>query len=194
MGNYTICRSSGEYLAGLGTLLGRIDPQPIEALAELIYQAWGQGRRVFVFGNGGSASTASHWACDLVKTAAVEGKPRLQALCLADNLGLLSALGNDISFDETFRYPLATFARAGDLAVGISASGNSPNILAACRWGVEHDLKVVALTGFAGGKVKDIAPLHINVPSENYGFIEDLHLSIGHMVAQNLKARITCGG
>jgi len=172
-------------------LMGRIDCRGIDAFAELVVDAWRNDRRVFVFGNGGSASTASHHACDLLKTAAVDGQRRLNAFSLVDNVGIGTAIGNDLDYGDTFAYLLETYAKPGDLAVAISGSGNSPNVLRACAWARENGVKVIALTGFAGGKLKDLADLHINVPSDNYGYIEDLHLAIGHMVAQILKSRVT---
>jgi D-sedoheptulose 7-phosphate isomerase len=155
-----------------------------------VFQAWRDGRRVFVFGNGGSAYNASHFVTDLVKTAAVDGQKRLAAFSLVDNIGLTTAIGNDLSYDETFSYPLESYAQAGDVAIAISCSGNSPNVLRACRWAREHGLTVAALTGFAGGKIKDTSDIHINIPSTNYGLMEDLHLSVGHVIAQSLKSRI----
>jgi D-sedoheptulose 7-phosphate isomerase len=186
----SICSNASAYLTALSQLAARLDPAPIDALAARLFDIWRQRRRVFVFGNGGSASTAGHMVCDLVKTAGVAGQPRLDVLCLSDNIALLTALGNDDSYDEVFRFPLESFARPGDLAIAISCSGNSPNLLAACQWARASGVTVAALTGFAGGKVKDLADIHINVPSDNYGLIEDLHLSVNHMVAQGLQARI----
>lgn len=190
----TISTSPDRYLAEMGDVLRRIDPRPIERFADVLFEAWQEQRRVFVFGNGGSAYTASHHVCDLVKTAAVDGQRRLRAFSLVDNTGITTAVGNDINYDQTFSYPLASYAEAGDIAVAISCSGNSPNVLRACEWASQNGLTVVALTGFAGGKVKDFADIHINVPHENYGIIEDLHLSVGHMVAQMLKSRVAATG
>ena len=124
-------------------------------------------------------------------TAAVEGAPRLHAVSLSDNMGLTTAIGNDLHYDDTFVYPLESYAIAGDLAVAISCSGNSPNVLRACAWAKEHGLTVVALTGCAGGKLAACGNIHIHVPSDNYGVVEDIHMSIGHIAAQMLKARIT---
>ncbi len=186
----TVCTNARSYLDEMTKLLRELDPTPIDAFADCVYQAWRDGRRVFVFGNGGSASTASHYVADFVKTAAVEGQKRLAAFCMNDNIGLLTALGNDISYEETFSYPLASYAQPGDVAVALSCSGNSPNVLHACRWAREHGLTVVALTGFEGGKLKDLADIHINIPSTNFGLIEDLHLSVNHVVAQSLYSRI----
>jgi D-sedoheptulose 7-phosphate isomerase len=189
----TTCKNAQAYLDEMGKLLKSLDAAPMDAFADCVYQAWRDGRRVFVFGNGGSASTASHYVADFVKTAAVEGQKRLAAFCLNDNIGLLTALGNDISYDETFSYPLASYAHPGDVAVALSCSGNSPNVLHAARWAREHGMTVVALTGFAGGKLKELADIHINIPSSNYGLIEDLHLSVNHVVAQSLQSRIMDG-
>lgn len=186
----TVCKDARSYIDEMTKLLRELDPAPMNAFADCVYQAWRDGRRVFVFGNGGSASTSSHYVADFVKTAAVEGQKRLAAFCMNDNIGLLTALGNDISYDETFSYPLASYAQPGDVAVALSCSGNSPNVLHACRWAREHGLTVVALTGFEGGKLKDLADIHINIPSTNYGLIEDLHLSVNHVVAQSLHTRI----
>jgi phosphoheptose isomerase len=107
-----------------------------------------------------------------------------------DNIGIVTAVANDIDYAESFSMPLAAYAQPGDLAVAISCSGNSPNIVHACNVARGMGLTVVGLTGFDGGKVKGLADLHINIPCDNYGIIEDLHLSIGHMVAQILRNRI----
>jgi D-sedoheptulose 7-phosphate isomerase len=186
----SIVSSARSYMDEMSQVLGEVDPASIDALADCIFQAWRDGRRVFVFGNGGSAYNASHMVTDLVKTAAVGGQRRLAAFSLVDNFGLTTAIGNDLSYDETLSYPLESFANAGDVAIAISCSGNSPNVLRACRWAREHGLTVAALTGFAGGKVKEMADIHVNVPSTNYGIMEDLHLSVGHIIAQSLKSRI----
>lgn len=186
----TACADAKSYIEEMSALLKSLDPAPMDAFADCVYQAWRDGRRVFVFGNGGSASTASHYVADFVKTAAVEGQKRLGAFCMNDNIGLLTALGNDISYEETFSYPLASYAQPSDVAVALSCSGNSPNVLRACQWARENGLTVVALTGFSGGKVQEMADIHINIPSTNYGLIEDLHLSVNHIVAQSLKSRI----
>jgi D-sedoheptulose 7-phosphate isomerase len=186
-----IASSARSYIDEMTQVLGEVDPAPVDALADCLFQAWRDGRRVFVFGNGGSAYNASHIVTDLVKTAAVNGQRRLAAFSLVDNTGLTTAIGNDLSYDETFSYPLESYSQAGDVAIAISCSGNSPNVLRACRWAREHGLTVAALTGFSGGKVKEMADIHVNVPSTNYGIMEDLHMSVGHIVAQSLKSRIT---
>ena len=186
----TSAASAAGYLRQLKRLLDQIDSQPVDALADRIFQAHCDGQQVFVFGNGGSAYTASHFVTDLVKTAAVEGCSHLRAMSLVDNYGLTTALGNDIDYDETFLFPLAAYARPGDVAIAISGSGNSPNVVKACRWARNNGLTVAALTGFTGGRIAKLCHLHIHVPSDNYGLIEDLHLSVGHMISQALKSRL----
>jgi D-sedoheptulose 7-phosphate isomerase len=174
----------------MSQVLAQIDVAGIEAFGELLFDAWSERRQAFFFGNGGSASTASHHVLDLVKTASVHGRHHLRAFGMNDNIGIVTAVANDIDYAESFSMPLAAYAQPGDLAVAISCSGNSPNIVHACNVARGMGLTVVGLTGFDGGKVKGLADLHINIPCDNYGIIEDLHLSIGHMVAQILRNRI----
>ena len=174
--------------------MAAMDCEVIDEYAELVFQAWKDRRRVFVFGNGGSAFTSSHHVCDYVKTAAVEGRRRLEAFSLVDNMGLTTALGNDLSYDDTLVYPLETFAQPGDVAVAISCSGNSPNVVKACEWAKANGLTLVALTGFQGGRIGPMADIHINVPNDNYGVIEDIHMAIGHVVAQTLQQRVANTG
>lgn len=186
----TTCASARQYLDELGTLLGRLDAAAIDALTDLAVRRWEEDACVLVAGNGGSASTASHYVTDLVKTAWVPGLRRLRALSLTENPGLTTALGNDISFEETLSFPLESYGREGDLLIAISGSGNSPNIVKACELARDRGIEVAALTGFDGGAIGRIADLHVNVPSDNYGLVEDVHLSIGHMLGQGLRAKL----
>jgi D-sedoheptulose 7-phosphate isomerase len=186
----TVCDNAALYLVELTAQLSRIDPVAIDGVAERVFRAWQNDRMVVTFGNGGSAFTASHFVTDLVKTAAIAGRRRLRAVSLTDNIGLVTAVGNDLNYEQTFVYPLESFARQSDLAIAISASGNSPNVVQACRWAKDHGVGVIALSGFSGGQISTIADLHVNIPSDNYGVIEDLHLSIGHMISQKLRSLI----
>src|SRR5216110_269812 len=147
----TISKTAGSYIAEMARVVGLIDPIAVERFCEIIFTAWRDDRHVFVFGNGGSAYTSSHFVTDLFKTASVEGKKRLHAISLVDNVGLTTAIANDIANEEIFRFPLASYARSGDIAIGISCSGNSPNLLRACEWAKDNGLTVIALTGFSGG-------------------------------------------
>lgn len=188
--NAATCDCASSYLASMGQVITAIDHDVIDAVSALVYTAWSNDRLIVTLGNGGSACTASHFVADLIKTAAVDGQKRLRATCLCDNVGLLTAIGNDLEYGDTFQYSLEALTRQDDILVAISASGNSPNVVRACEHACANGVRLVALTGFRGGQIGEMADLHVNIPSDNYGIIEDLHLSIGHMIAQTLKARI----
>ncbi|QNN24898.1 SIS domain-containing protein [Planctomycetales bacterium ZRK34] len=188
---FTTCSTATEYFDRMREVFDRVDAAAIDAYADCIFDTWRNRRRVFLCGNGGSAYTASHHVADYVKTASVEGQPRLHAISLNDNLGLLTALGNDVSYDDIFVWPLDAYeAKAGDVLVAISCSGNSPNVVKAVQWAKDHGVTTVCLTGFSGGKIGDLADIHIHFPSDNYGVIEDCQMSVGHIVAQALQQRI----
>lgn len=186
-----VVSSAQEYFAAMLEGFKLTDMAKIDQYAQVIFKAWQDQKRVFVFGNGGSAYIASHHVTDYVKTAAVKGRRRLEAISLVDNMGLTTALGNDIGYEETFRYVLQTMGKPGDVAVAISSSGNSMNVVNATQWARDNGLYTVALTGFAGGKVGPLAHLHINCGCDNYGVIEDVHMSIGHVAAQGLFTRVS---
>ncbi|RKZ37822.1 MAG: phosphoheptose isomerase [Gammaproteobacteria bacterium] len=184
--NRSMCQSAKDYFDTMNQVLSRIDYDIIDKLVNLLIEAQHNNRQIFVFGNGGSACTSAHFGLEFVMTGQAGGPKALQVHSLADNIGLLTALSNDIAFDDVFSYQLASLANAGDVAIAITGSGNSPNILKACQWSKDNGLTVVALTGFDGGKVKDLADIQIHIPSNNYGIIEDLHMSIGHIIGQRL--------
>jgi D-sedoheptulose 7-phosphate isomerase len=181
---------AGDYLRHMGYVLESLDAPAVDRFAELVFDAWRDDRCVFTLGNGGSASTASHFVTDFVKTAAVPGARRLRAFCLNDNVPMLSALGNDISYDDAFSYPLESYGRGQELVVMISGSGTSRNVVKAADWAKHNGLVLIGLTGFDGGTLGRLADVHINVPSRNYGVIEDVHMSIGHIVTQMLQSRV----
>ncbi len=184
--NRSMCQSAKDYFDTMSRVLGAIDYGVIDALVDMLLKAQHDNRQIFVFGNGGSACTSGHFGLEFVMTGEAEGPKALRVHSLSDNIGLLTALSNDISFDDIFRYQLAAYAVPGDVAIAISGSGNSPNILRACEWAKANGVTVVALTGFDGGKVKDLADVQVHIPSNNYGIIEDLHMSIGHIIGQRL--------
>src|SRR5262245_16374059 len=189
----TTCATAEAYLASMRDALRSIAAAQRHLVAYSLFGTQLRGKSVFVFGNRGSAHTASHFTTDFMKTSAVLGQKRLRCFSLTDNCGLITALGNDISFDDVFVYMLSTYADPGDVAVAISCSGDSPNVLRACQWAGANGLTLVCLSGCSGGKMAAYADLHINIPHENYGLIEDLHLSIGHIVTQALQARVQAG-
>lgn len=185
-----VCSTAESYLTRMGDLLGSLDRAAIDRYADLLMEVWLRDGCVFVFGNGGSASCASHHVADYVKTASVDGQRRLRAMSLVDNKEMLTAIGNDIGYDDIFLHQLESFAKAGDVAVAISCSGNSPNVVSACQWAKSVGIGTVAVTGFKGGELGSLADIHINIPDDNYGIVEDLQLAVGHMVAQRLHCRV----
>jgi len=177
------------YLNELGQTLQRLPVEAIERLADLLHEARLQGRQVFLLGNGGSAATASHFACDLAKNTIQPGIPSFRALSLTDNVALMTAWANDTAYDNLFCGQLGCLLRPGDIVIGISGSGNSPNVLRAMEMAREQGAVTVGLTGFSGGKLKELVDLAIIVPSERMEQIEDLHLIVEHAVVTALRAR-----
>lgn len=185
--------SASSYFAELSRAAATIDQAAVQRVADALYDCWQRDACVHVFGNGGSHANASHMVADFVKTAMVAGKRRLRALCMSDNLPMLTAVGNDLSYADSFAFQLESYARRGDLAIAISCSGNSPNILKACEWALKNGITLVGLTGVKGGKLGPMSNIHVNVASENFGVIEDLHMSIGHIAAQVFHNRLAAG-
>src|SRR5690242_15924377 len=178
------------YLDRLTAVVKSLPRRPIAAIAEALLAAAEEGRSVLILGNGGSAATASHFACDLAKTAAVPGHPRLRALALTDNVPLLTALGNDLAYEDVFADQVRTYARADDLVIAISASGNSPNVLAAATAAREVGARVIGVTGFGGGSLRLMCDICLVVPSSEYGPVEDAHLVVVHAVTAAIRAAL----
>ena len=185
-----IIDSARAYFEKLSRLLPLVDCAAIDRYAAMLLQAWQNDRAVYVFGNGGSASCASHHVADYVQTAHVAGQRHLRAFSLVDNTEMLTAIGNDIAYDEVFRHILEAYAKNSDMAVAISCSGNSPNVVRACGWAKLNGIATVGITGCDGGKLGRLVDLHIHFPNDNYGIIEDLQLSVGHIASQILRSQI----
>ena len=186
----TMITSASAYFAEMQRAAAGMDQRASERYADVLFAAWQRDATVHIFGNGGSHANASHTVADFVKTAMVDGKRRLRALCMSDNLPMLTAVGNDLSYADSFAFQLESYARTGDVAVAISCSGNSPNIMKAVDAAKKMGLTVIGLTGLKGGKLGPASDIHINVPSENFGVIEDLHMSVGHITAQMFHNRL----
>ena len=179
------------YVEHLGQLLTRLDFSAVEKFTDLLDNTRRKGQTVFFVGNGGSAATASHWVNDLSIGTQIKGAPYFRALSLTDNVSLLTALGNDRSYQDLFVGQLEVLFRQGDVLVGISASGNSPNVLRAIEYANDHGGTTVGLTGFDGGQMRGLCHLCINVETAKgeYGPVEDVHLVLDHLVTSYLKAR-----
>ena len=187
----SMCQSAQDYFETMSRVINAIDYKIIDQLVDKLVETQRDKRQVFVFGNGGSASTSGHFGLEFTMTGETGGPKALKIHSLVDNIGLLTAISNDLSYEDIFRYQLVAYANQGDVAIAITGSGNSPNILRACEWAKENELTIVALTGFDGGQIKELADIHINVPNNNFGIIEDLHMSIGHIIGQRLHHLLT---
>ncbi len=159
-----------------------IDLAKVGQAIEWFKDARRDGRHIFVCGNGGSASTASHFACDVVKGASFNRDSRFRILALTDQLPTLTAYANDVSYDAVFVEQLKNFAQPGDLFMGISGSGNSPNVLRAMEYANQAGCRTLALTGRDGGRLGPMAQLNIQVSAPHMGRIEDAHMIVCHMI------------
>jgi D-sedoheptulose 7-phosphate isomerase len=177
------------YREGLRECFEELAVEKLERVAEILLRAQREGRKVFFLGNGGSASTASHMAVDFGKGTAVRGQPRLRAISLTDNIGLITAWANDAAYESVFQEQLDNLLEPQDVVVGISASGNSANVLRAVEFARQRGAVTIGLIGFGGGKLKDLVDVDITVSSRNYGQIEDFHLSLDHILSQYLKEK-----
>ena len=174
-------------------LASTIQAMPFDMLtkaAELLLDCYRRGSTVFMLGNGGSAATASHFACDLAKGTQVIGLPAFRVISLSDNVPLMSAWANDTNYERIFAEQLATLIRPDDIVIAISASGNSPNILAAARMAQQSGAITLALTGQDGGKLSRLADFTIYVPSQSIEQVEDAHLVIAHSLCVVLREQL----
>ena len=178
------------YLEELSATIKNLPVCAIDDLVRIFLQAYQRDRTIFLFGNGGSASLASHMCCDLGKGTAPASGKRLRAIALTDNAALITAWANDTSYENIFAEQLENLLRPGDVAFAISGSGNSPNILAALEYARRARATTCGITGFEGGKMKPLCDACVVVPSANMQIIEDLHLSIAHSVFRALRHEI----
>jgi len=178
---------ASEYLGYLASVLERIDVTQIARFIETLLAARDRAATVFFMGNGGSAATASHFANDLAIGTNDYDMP-FRALSLTDNVSVMTALGNDVGYDDIFVRQVRVLGRKGDVLVGISASGNSPNLIKAFEYARSAFIKTVALTAFDGGRMKTMADEGIHVPTElgEYGPAEDAHMVLDHVVGAYL--------
>ncbi|MCX5884385.1 MAG: SIS domain-containing protein [Proteobacteria bacterium] len=179
-----------EYLDQVRELLDNISIKKIEEIMELIYKTYLSDRFIFLLGNGGSAATASHFACDLGKGTVAPYQKRMKVMALTDNIPVITAWANDTHYEYIFSEQLAHFVSPGDLVIGISGSGKSKNVLNAIKLAKECGALTVGLTGFDGGEMKDIVDYCLIVSSNNMQQIEDCHLIITHLIFSLLRDRI----
>ena len=179
------------YIANLQAAIDALPMGKIKRIIDLILEAYKADKQVFVIGNGGSASTASHFACDLGKGTIVQGKRRLRIMSLTDNVAMMTAWANDLSYDDIFVEQLKNLLNREDLLIGISASGNSKNVLKAIEYANSMDCTTIGLTGFDGGKLAKLADESIIVDSYDYGPVEDIHLILDHIIRTWIYEELT---
>lgn len=175
------------YFSYLAEILGQMDEDSVAAFIETLLDARERGARIFFIGNGGSAATASHFANDVAIGCRSWERP-FRAISLTDNVAVMTAIANDYGYEHIFTLQLKTMMHPGDVVVAISASGNSPNVINAIEWAKEQGAKTIGLTGFDGGKLRQIADLAVHVPTAKgeYGPVEDIHMVLDHLVGAYL--------
>ena len=178
-----------EYFDRIKRSLDGISEKQIQRIVQILLDTRKRNRRVFLFGNGGSAATASHFACDLGKGTIQEGVPRFKVVALTDSLPLITAWANDAAYEDIFAEQLANLVEEGDVVIGISGSGNSENVVQALRLANRLSATTIAFTGFDGGRVKGIARECVIVSCDCMEQIEDIHLILCHTIASYIRAK-----
>ncbi len=180
-------RNVSTYFAQVQQALESVNVQTVERVIQLLLAANERGSTIYVCGNGGSAATASHFVNDLSKGTIVPGQPRFRAIALTDNVPLITAWGNDTSYDNIFSEQLRGLVRAGDIVIAISGSGNSPNVLNAIAVGADAGATTVGFSGYGGGKLASMVDISVDIPCNVMEQVEDVHLSLGHNICTNLR-------
>ena len=179
-----------EYIKKEIEIIQQLDVVAIEKVANLMLDTYHQGKQIFICGNGGSAASASHITGDFIKGASYGLEKRWRFICLNDNITTMMAISNDISYEDIFVEPLKNFANPGDLFIGISGSGNSTNVVKAMEYAQASGLATVALCGFRGGKIREIADVNIYTPIMDMQITEDLHMMALHMIFQYIVKQL----
>jgi D-sedoheptulose 7-phosphate isomerase len=177
------------HLSELRAVLARLPQASIDEMVRVLHEARLDRRQIFIMGNGGSASTASHWVCDLAKNTRVEGMPRFRVIGLSDNIPLMTAYANDEGYARVFSEQLINLVQPGDIVIAISTSGNSENVLRAIEVANQAGALTIGLTGFSGGRLGSMVQLHLHVLSDRIELVEDMHLMVEHLVCRALRER-----
>ena len=163
-------------------VLKDLDLNSINCIMNVLEDARLQGKRIFICGNGGSAATASHFCCDFYKGVSENQKEKYNFECLNDNVPTLMAVANDIGYEEVFRFPLKNKMKSGDILIGISGSGNSKNVVNAMEYAKSIGGTTIAIVGYSGGKMKEMADYNIHVNINDMQITEDIHMMLDHMM------------
>ena len=179
-----------EYFDKLKKTLDEIDTGSINTAVDVLLQCREKGGTMYIFGNGGSAANASHIAGDFLKGISYGMEKRFKTHCLNDNIAGTTAITNDLSYDEVFIEQLKTYLSPGDVVIGISGSGNSENVVRAVEWARGKGASTIALTGYKGGRLKQVAEFVLHVPVDDMEITEDMHTIIFHAIKQEINRRI----
>jgi D-sedoheptulose 7-phosphate isomerase len=183
-------QSVRKYLDEARRVLERVSVASVRRVITVLISAYLEDRQIFIMGNGGSAATASHFANDINKSASVDGKRRFRAIALTDNVPLLTALGNDLSYDDIFVEQLKNLYRDGAIVIGISGSGKSENVLKAVRYAKSRGGTTIGFTGADGNKLGDIVDRCIMIPCRRVAQVEDAHLVLEHAICRILREEV----
>ncbi len=175
------------YISVLQDTVGKLPVDPITRVVETLQNARLEGRKVFVMGNGGSASTANHFVCDLAKNTRHDSLPHFRVIGLTDNMAIFSAYANDEGYENVFAAQLANLVEAEDVVIAISASGNSANVVKAIQEAKSYNAVTVGFTGFTGGKLASLVDIQVHVDSHVIEHVEDIHLMLEHMIVKAIK-------
>ena len=178
------------YISVLQQTMDQLPGQSIAEAIRVLQHARMQGHQVFILGNGGSASTASHFVCDLAKNTRREGLPHFRVIGLTDNMAIFSAYANDEGYENVFSEQLANLIRPGDVVTAISASGNSKNVIHAIAEAQKHQVTTIGFTGFDGGRLGQMVDINIHVQSNIIEHVEDIHLMLEHMIVKTIKEQL----
>ncbi len=176
-----------DYTNDIVSLCSSFPTDEVDRAREALWEAYKNKKRIFIAGNGGSAGTANHFTCDFGKNAVKSESDRPKIISLSANIEVLTALGNDFSYTDVFSEQLKNLMYDGDLIILISASGNSPNVVKAAEYVKERGGTVIGLTGFSGGKLKELSDISIHIPCDSYEKVEDLHMIITHAIVCSFK-------
>jgi D-sedoheptulose 7-phosphate isomerase len=177
------------YLSGLQHTLNQLPVDLVERVITILEEARRSSRKIFILGNGGSASTASHFVCDLAKNTRNDGWPDFRVIGLSDNMAIFSALANDEGYENVFSQQLASLVERGDIVIGISTSGNSPNVLRAIELANQVEATTIGFTGFDSGRLGALVDINLHVPSNCIEHVEDIHLILEHMISKVLREK-----
>ncbi|MBN1351539.1 SIS domain-containing protein [candidate division KSB1 bacterium] len=175
------------YFEKVNESVASIDPEKLQAAADILTKVYSEGGMLYSCGNGGSAAIANHIVCDHCKLVRTDTELTSRIYSLSTTVEIITAIGNDISYDDIFVFQLRSLARPGDGLLTISSSGDSENIVRAVQWAKENGIPVISLTGFSGGRSAVIADVNLHVDADNYGIIEDVHQAILHILAQYIR-------